>query len=463
MDASAPLGQAPASHDHRAIAMTDTILSLAAALADGRTTSLALTEAAIARIEDPAGEGARAFLRFDRETALAQARASDLQRTHGIVPSPLAGIPISVKDLFDVRGQVTTAGSTVLADAAPAEHDAAAIARLRAAGAVIIGRTNMTEFAFSGLGLNPHYGTPANPCDRSRIPGGSSSGAAVSVADGMAVAAIGSDTGGSIRIPAAFCRLAGFKPTQARVPRDGAFPLSWSLDSVGPIARSIACCAIIDAVLAGEEPTAPCEPSLEGLRLVVPRSYLLDGLDACVSEAFDDALDRLAQAGAKIEDRAMPILDRIPALNARGGLVTAEAYARHRELLEQAGDRYDPRVSSRIRRGAQQTAAEYIELTRARAALMAETDALTADADALVLPTVAIVPPRFDALQDDETYYRINTQVLRNTSAFNFLDRPAASVPCCGSACPTGLMIVGTRGQDRRLLAVARAVETAVS
>jgi aspartyl-tRNA(Asn)/glutamyl-tRNA(Gln) amidotransferase subunit A len=247
------------------------------------------------------------------------------------------------------------------------------------------------------------------------------------------------------------------------VPRDGAFPLSWSLDSVGPLARSVACCAIIDAVLAGETPDVPAEPPLEGLRLAVPRSYLLDGLDATVSEAFDDALDRLAQAGAKVEDRALPILNRIPALNARGGLVTAEAYARHRELLEQAGDRYDPRVRGRILRGAQQSAAEYIELTHARAALMAETDALTADVDALVLPTVAIAPPRFDELEDDEAYTRTNLLVLRNTSAFNFLERPAVSIPCHCGGLPVGLMVVGARGRDRRLLGVARAVETAVA
>ncbi|HYI72529.1 MAG TPA: amidase, partial [Skermanella sp.] len=296
-----------------------TIASLAADLAEGRTTSAALTEAALDRIADPAGEGARTFTSVDRGAALAQAEASDRLRAHGIVPSPLAGLPISVKDLFDLAGQVTTAGSVVLKDSAPAKADAPAMARLRAAGAVLIGRTNMTEFAFSGLGINPHYGTPGNPFDRQRIPGGSSSGAAVSVADGMAVAAIGSDTGGSVRIPAALCGLAGFKPTQARVPRDGAVPLSWTLDSVGPLANSIVCCAVVDAVLAGEAAYPPEALPLEGLRIGVPQQIVLDGLDATVSSAFSRTLTRLSQAGAHLSDLDMPALTRIAEAGANGG------------------------------------------------------------------------------------------------------------------------------------------------
>ncbi|WP_281352687.1 amidase [Skermanella pratensis] len=327
-----------------------TIASLAADLAAGRTTSLKLTEAAFDRIADPAGEGARVFILADiavnRAAALAQAEASDRLRKAGIVPSPLAGLPISVKDLFDIAGQVTTAGSAVLKDAAPAAADAPVVARLRAAGAVIVGRTNMTEFAFSGLGVNPHYGTPGNPRDRDRIPGGSSSGAAVSVTDGMAAAAIGSDTGGSVRIPAAFCGLAGFKPTQARVPRTGALPLSRTLDTVGPLARSVACCALLDAVLAGESPAmpnaVPDAAPVAGLRLAVPQEIVLDGLDATVSAAFSDALSRLSGAGARITDLSVPALARIPAVNAKGGFVTSEALAWHKDLIASRGAGYDP-------------------------------------------------------------------------------------------------------------------------
>src|SRR5438132_12826515 len=234
-----------------------TLPALAADLAAGRTTSRELVEAALARIADPEGEGRRVFVKVYDAAARAAADAQDRLRKAGYVASPLAGIPVSIKDLFDVAGEVTLAGSQALDDTPPAEADAPIVARLKAAGAVIIGRTNMTEFAFSGVGINPHYGTPGNPYDRSLIPGGSSAGAPISVADGMAAVAIGTDTGGSVRIPAALCGLVGFKPTQYRVPREGATPLSTTLDSVGPVGLSVACCALTDAVMAGEPPELP--------------------------------------------------------------------------------------------------------------------------------------------------------------------------------------------------------------
>lgn len=439
-----------------------TVPSLAADLAAGRTTSVALTEQALARIADPAGEGARTFLHVDRAAALKAAQASDLLRAAGVVPSPLAGLPVSVKDLFDAAGQVTTAGSVALTDAPPATKDAAVVARLRAAGAVIVGRTNMTEFAFSGLGLNPHYGTPGNPFDRGRVPGGSSSGAAVSVADGMAVAAVGSDTGGSVRIPSAFCGLVGFKPTQGRVPRDGALPLSWTLDTVGPLARSVACCVLLDAVMAGAAPVVPEAVDLAGLRLGVPRNIVLGGLDATVAAAFGRALAALSAAGARVVEIDLSVLDRIPQANAKGGFASPEAYAWHRDLLARAGDRYDPRVRVRILRGQEQSAADYIELTRIRTALMAEAEAATRAYDALVMPTVPVVPPRMDELADDGEYARVNMLVLRNPSLWNFLDRPAVSLPMATSGLPAGLMLVGKRGHDRNLMRVARAVEPVV-
>src|ERR1700726_287341 len=237
-----------------------TVLEIAADLADGRTTSRELVEAALAQITDPAGEGARTFVKVYAERARAAADAQDQLRKAGYTASPLAGLPVSLKDLFDVAGERTLAGSKALDDTPPAQCDAAIVARLRAAGAVLIGRTNMTEFAFSGVGINPHYGTPGNPYDQRLIPGGSSSGAAVSVSDGGAVVAIGTDTGGSVRIPAALCGVVGFKPTQKRIPRDGVTPLSTTLDSIGPLANSVACCAVADAVMAGGTPEgrAPC-------------------------------------------------------------------------------------------------------------------------------------------------------------------------------------------------------------
>lgn len=439
------------------------ILELAADLAAGRATSRALVEEALARIDDPKGEGARVFTRIDREAALEAAEASDRLRRRGVARSPLEGVPISVKDLFDVAGQVTTAGSVALRDAPAAAADAPVVARLRAAGAVILGRTNMTEFAFSGLGLNPHYGTPGNPFDRARIPGGSSSGAAVSVADGMAAMGLGTDTGGSVRIPSAFCGLAGFKPTQARVPLDGCTPLSTSLDSIGPLARTIACCAVTDAILAGEAPTPLPDIPLSGLRFGAPTNYVREGMDATVGRAFERALARLSTEGARIVEFAFPELEELAGVNAAGGFAAAESWAWHRKLIAAKAAEYDPRVLVRIRRGEAISAADYIDLLEARRSLIARAAARTARFDALVMPTVPIVPPRIDELADDAAYAKTNMLILRNCAAFNFLDRCAASVPMQAEGeLPSGLMLVGERMADRALLAIAAAVEAAL-
>ena len=329
-----------------------TVLSLAADLAAGRTTSRALVESALARIADPQGEGARTFIKIYADSAREAADAQDRLRRAGYVASPLAGLPVSIKDLFDVAGDISLAASKALDDAPPAARDAPVVARLRAAGSVLIGRTNMTEFAFSGVGINPHYGTPGNPHDRSLIPGGSSSGAAVSVGDGQAVVAIGSDTGGSVRIPAALCGLAGFKPTQYRIPRDGVVPLSTTLNLIGPLANSIACCAIADAVMAGEPAEAPAPMPVDGLRLLVPRSHVFEGLAPEVAASFERACAALSRAGARITDRALAEIDEIPTINAAGGFAPIEAYAWHRGLIARRGGDYDPRVRGRIERAA---------------------------------------------------------------------------------------------------------------
>jgi aspartyl-tRNA(Asn)/glutamyl-tRNA(Gln) amidotransferase subunit A len=430
--------------------MMKTIIELRAALASGRVTSRALVEESLDRIGDPAGEGSRAFIKVWADEARSAADAQDLLRRAGGTPLPLAGIPISVKDLFDVAGEVTLAGSR---------------ARLRAAGAVLVGRTNMTEFAFSALGLNPHYGTPGNPWDRARVPGGSSSGAAVSVADGMCAAAIGSDTGGSVRIPAALCGLAGFKPTQSRVPLTGAFPLSTTLDSIGPLARSIADCALVDAVLAGEEASVPDRIGPAGLRVAVPKTVVLDDLDREVGAAFERALSRLALAGVRIDHVDLPVLSEVVAANAKGGFSPPEALALHRDLLAKRRDEVDPRVVTRIERGLGMTAADYVELMWKRAELIERAHRATAPWDALVLPTAATIPPKIaDVGIDEASFMRPNFLLLRNTSLFNFLDRCAATVPIHrkGEA-PVGLMLVGPRGGDRRLLAVALGVEAALA
>lgn len=442
-----------------------TVLQAAAELGAGRTTSRALVERALARIADPAGEGGRAFLKVYADQARAQADAVDALRRVGRAPGPYAGVPISLKDLLDVAGEPTPAGSNVLADAAPAPRHAAVVARLLAAGFVPVGRTNMTEFAFSGLGLNPHFGTPLSPWRREegRIAGGSSSGAAVSVSDGMAVGAVGTDTGGSCRIPAAFCGVVGHKPTARRVPLDGVLPLSPSLDSVGPLGSTVSCCAILDAVFAGEEPAPPPPLPLAGLRLAVPTNVVLEGMEAAVADAFERALGRLSAAGARVTRQAFAQLDRVVQASATGGFAAAEAYAWHRPLLADRGAGYDPRVRVRIERGATLSAADYVDLRAARAGICASMDAATAPFDALVLPTAPILPPRLADLRDDAEYARVNALALRNPAPFNFLDRCSLSLPAHRPGDPpVGLMLVGETGGDRRLFALALAVEAAL-
>lgn len=443
-----------------------TLESLAADLAAGRTTARALTEACLGRIEDPAGEGSRAFTAVDREAALAAADGQDALRRAGAAPSRFAGIPVSVKDLFDIAGQVTRAGSTVLADRPPAPADAPAVARLRGAGFVVVGRTNMTEFAYSGLGLNPHYGTPRSPWRREvgHVPGGSSSGAAVSVADGMAFAALGTDTGGSCRIPAAFCGITGFKPTASRVPTAGAVPLSTTLDSFGPIARTVACCAAVDAVLAGLTPDPLVPAPLAGLRFAVPQDVVLDDMDPGVASAFARVLGRLSEAGARIAEIAVPEFAAVAGLNARGGLAAAESFAWHRPHLARNRAAYDPRVAVRIGRGEALSAADYIDLLTLRGGLVAGAAARLDGYDAILFPTVPVAPPSIAPLEaDDDLYGRTNLLALRNSTLINVIDGCALSLPMHrpGEA-PAGLTLAGLAGRDRTLLAVASSVEAAL-
>ena len=432
--------------------------------ADG-ITSRERVERALARIADPAGEGARAFTKVYADIARIEADHSDRLRRAGIVRSPIEGLPVSVKDLFDVAGDVTRAGSTILGDAAPASSDAAAVARLRAAGAVIVGRSNMVEFAFGVIGANPHYGTPKNPYDRAtaRIPGGSSSGAAVAVADGMCTMSLGTDTRGSVRVPAALCGVTGFKPTARRVPRDGAFPLSYTLDSVGPLCRTVAECAAFDAVLAAVHPPALTELSCRGLRLMLPRSGVLDDLEPAVATAFDAALATLIDAGAVIVDTPMPVFDRQGEYFRAGGFAGAEAYSIHRRWLDRI-DEYDPRVGKRILLGKDLTGADYVELMRLRAASIGEFESAAAPFDAIVMPTAPCTAPTIaEATGSDEAYFRCNGRILRNVGLINFLDGCAVSVPCHESGtAPVGLSVCGVAMSDRHTLAVAAAVEAAL-
>jgi aspartyl-tRNA(Asn)/glutamyl-tRNA(Gln) amidotransferase subunit A len=439
-----------------------TLASLAADLEGRRTSSRKLVDQCLARIADPSGEGQRAFIHVDAEAAIEAAEAMDRLREVKAAPSPYAGIPVSIKDLFDIKGQVTRAGSRALEDSAPAERDATVVARLRRAGFVVIGRTNMTEFAYSGIGINPHFGTPKGAWQRSvgHVPGGSSSGAAVSVVDGMAHGALGTDTGGSCRIPAAYNGIVGFKPTQRRVPLEGGVPLSFTLDSFGPLARAAACCAVLDAVLA-DEAVAPLRPRpVRGMRLAVPTTVALDELEDGVARTFERALETLSRQGALIERTEVPEFLDVGVMNAKGGFAAAESYAWHRYLIVSHGDVYDPRVYTRILRGEAISAADYIELLEARKSLIARATARLAPYDALVMPTTANTPPRIADLADDKEFTKANLRSLRNCSLINMIDGCSISLPCHREGeVPVGLMLAAPGGADRRILELAAAME----
>jgi aspartyl-tRNA(Asn)/glutamyl-tRNA(Gln) amidotransferase subunit A len=442
-----------------------TLATLAADLDSGRTSARKLVDDCLAKIADASGEGIRTFVHVDAEAAIEAAEAMDRLREVKAAPSPFAGIPISIKDLFDIRGQVTRAGSRALDDSAPAEADAPVVARLRRAGFVVIGRTNMTEFAYSGMGINPHYSTPKSAWQRNvgHVPGGSSSGAAVSVADGMAHGALGTDTGGSCRIPAAYNGIVGFKPTQRRVPLDGGVPLSFTLDSFGPLARTVACCAVLDAVLANET-FVPLQPRpIKGMRLAVPTTVALDELDDEVARTFERALETLSRQGALIERIEVPEFLDVGVMNAKGGFAAAESYAWHRYLIAAKGDVYDPRVSSRILRGESISAADYIDLLNARKSLIARATVRLAPYDAVIMPTTANTPPRIADLADDKAFTKANLLSLRNCTLINMIDGCAISLPAHREGeVPVGLMLAASGGADRRIFELAAGMETAI-
>jgi aspartyl-tRNA(Asn)/glutamyl-tRNA(Gln) amidotransferase subunit A len=418
-------------------------------------------EAALGRIDDPKGEGARACLTVYRDQARAAADAADARTKAGVSLGPIDGTIVSIKDLFDVAGEVTRAGSKVFAEEGkPAAADAPVVRRLRAGGAVIIAKTNMSEFAYTGIGANPHFGTPGNPADRKRVPGGSSSGAAVAAADGMCEIAIGTDTGGSCRIPGALCGIVGYKPSQQRIPTQGAFPLSYSIDSIGPIARSVEACARADSVMANET-YVPLEPvPLAGLRIGVAEDYPLANLDETVDLKFSDAVARLNKAGAHISEEKLALLDEMAQVNSKGGVQPAEAFAIHRDLLSRRADAMDPNVSVRLERARNISAADYIDMVRERARLIRMMDIRIADVDVLAWPTTPMVAPTMQEVAAPDEFARKNAMLLRNTVIVNFFDLCAISVPIPrGSGLPAGFMLVARNGQDQRLFRIAAAVE----
>ena len=433
----------------------------------GRRSAASLLEASLDAEASDANR--HSFVRSFGEMARASAQAVDLQRAAGAPLPPLAGLAVSVKDLFDVQGFVTSAGSLVLADAPPAAADCPAVARLRRAGAALTAHTNLSEFAFSGVGINPHHGTPANPAtlrfdEQPRIPGGSTSGGAVSVATGAAWAALGSDTGGSIRIPAALQGLVGFKNTARLTPTDGAVPLSTTLDTACAITLSVRDAVLLHEVLAQRSVALSGRP-LNTLRFGVPTSLLLDALDSAVARAFERALATLRDAGAQVVEIAMPALLDLAAINASGGFSAAESWAWHRGRMATEAARYDPRVALRIRRGEGMSAADYIDLANARRDWIARMQIQAAGFDALLSPTVPIVAPRIEDLRlDDSAFFAANGLLLRNPSVVNMLDGCALSLPCqAADEMPVGLMVWGTALRDDAVLDVSQAIEAALA
>ena len=418
-------------------------------------------EVALGRIDDPKGEGTRACLTVYREQAKAAAEAAHARAKAGISLGPLDGTIVSIKDLFDVAGEATRVGSKIFAEEAkPAVADAPVVRRLRAGGAIIVAKTNMSEFAYSGIGANPHFGTPGNPADRKRVPGGSSSGAAVAAADGMCEIAIGTDTGGSCRIPGALCGVVGYKPSRQRIPTDGAFPLSYSIDSIGPIARSVEACAKADAVMAAENFETLNAVRLAGLRVGVVQGAPLENLDETVAKRFPDAIARLRQAGAQIYEEKLSLLGDMAQVNSKGGVQPAEAFTVHRDLLSRRADAIDPNVRVRLERARNISAADYIDMVRERTRLIRSMDTALADLDVLALPTTPIVAPTMAEVAAADDFARKNAMLLRNTVIVNFFDLCAISLPMPREGgLPTGLMLVARNGNDHRLFGIAAAVE----
>lgn len=431
----------------------------------GNASPEAFTELALRAAQDPSKEGDLVFTtRYATQAAQQSTAASARWQTQQAF-SAIDGLPVSIKDLFDVQGEPTTAGSHLLLNAEPAAANARVVDRLHHAGAAIVGKTNMTEFAFSGLGINPHYGTPANPWRREdkRIPGGSSSGAAVAVADGMCLGAIGTDTGGSVRIPAALCGLTGFKPTANRINQVGTLPLSASLDSIGVIAHDVRSCWLLDSVIA-EQPLELQQLELCNARFAIPQTRVLDGLDEDVALAWKHAIAVLEQAGATLIALPLEELNELNSMNARGGITAYEAWQWHQQSALAQPEAYDPQVLVRVQRGSLLTEQDASELHQQRKAWQHRIKSALSDFDALLMPTVPRIAPTIASLDDAQQYMEVNALMLRNTSVINMLDGCALSLPCHQTGCaPVGLSLASVHGDDARLISWSLAVETALN
>lgn len=423
-------------------------------LKHGDITSVALIKESLKTIDEHVRNKGVAFTVIHHDSALKEAKVADERRSLGDA-SALLGIPISIKDSMDYKGEITTAGSIVFATNDAAQTDADVVTAVKNAGAIIVGRTNMSEFAFSGLGVNPHYGTPVHPDRPEFIAGGSTSGGAVSVASGAVFAALGSDTGGSLRIPAAFCDVVGFKPSANRISTKGVVPLSYTYDSVGAITRSVDDCILLDKVLSHENYVIRDLP-LKNLRFFVTQDYVMEGVDEEVKQAFNSVLEKLKALGAIIIEGNFTELSEIPKINSKGGLTAAEIWHEHRDFFNDVKDQYDPLVAMRIARGEHLSAADYLSILRSRQAIIdIATDKLKY-IDAWLMPTVAIKPPKLSDLKNEDEFFKFNNLVLRNTTVINFLDGCAISLPLGNGI---GLSISGLNKEDTKILNIAKSIE----
>jgi aspartyl-tRNA(Asn)/glutamyl-tRNA(Gln) amidotransferase subunit A len=444
----------------------ETVTQLAAKLRKGKLDALALTESVldgIAKCDDPA-----IFTSVMAERALAEAKAARRRLKAGTPASPIDGIPIGWKDLFDLKGRVTTAGSAVLAANTPAARDAALVEAGAKAGLVSVCSLNMTEFAYSGLGLNPHYGTPRNPHDMKvhRSPGGSSSGSGAVVARGLLPVAIGSDTGGSIRVPASFNGIVGYKSSTGHYPMAGVFPLSRTFDVLGPLAQTVEDCVLVDAALSGLKKPVAEKTDIKGRTFIVPSNVVFDSVEDDVATHFENALSRIAKAGGKIKYKPFPAFDAILNLASKcGTILGAEALQLHLDRVHGPdAARMDQRVVQRIKMAEKMTAVDLVEIKRQRKKLIAATTDLIGDG-IVVFPTTAHVAMAIAPLEaDTDEFFRVNAKTLRNTMLGNFLDWCGLSIPSGmdRNGMPTGFLLSTPHGGDTEMLSVGLALESAV-
>ncbi|EEE38484.1 glutamyl-tRNA(Gln) amidotransferase subunit A (Glu-ADTsubunit A) [Rhodobacteraceae bacterium KLH11] len=425
-------------------------------LASGSVDPVELTRYVLQRAE--ASKADSVFLSTTPERALSEAKASARRLAQNRPLSPLDGVPISLKDLIDLEGEVTTAASALYRDAPAAKRDAIVAQNLSAAGMICIGKVNLTEFAYSGIGLNPHFGTAINPLspDVPRAPGGSSSGTAVSISSGIVPCSIGSDTGGSVRIPASFNGLVGYKSSEGRISTQGVFALSRMFDTMGPLARSVEDCVLLDAAMRGQAGPAVQRAGIKGLTIIVPDTVVMDDLAPAVARNYEATLNRLEQAGAVLQRRPLHPFAEVIRLTAEyGSLVAADAYVEHRGIVESA-DRaqVDRRVMARILGGKSMSAADVVTLQRARRKLQGWIRDTVGEA-LIAMPTTAITAPEIAPLEaDDELFHKTNMLVLRNTSLGNFLDLPGLALPNGQdeNGMPTSILFSAVSGRDDALL-----------